>query len=71
MRGPTIKSTPMAHSATIGSLPAAFRMMKAIQVRGVEWCEVYRAAGRVAVKDVLGARMGDLIADLLDDMARR
>ena len=61
----------MPQSATIESLPAAFRMMKAMQAEGVEWGEDYRTAARAALKEVLEARMGDLIAGHLDAMARR
>ena len=44
----------MPQVATITSLPAAFRMMKAMQAEGVEWGEDYRTAvGRAAVVDVL------------------
>ena len=34
----------MPQSATIESLPGAFRMMKAMQAQGVEWGEDYRTA---------------------------
>ena len=61
----------MPHVATIESLPAAFRMMKAMQAEGVEWGEDYRTAARAALKEVLETRMGDLISDHLDAMARR
>ena len=61
----------MPQSATIESLPAAFRMMKAMQAEGVEWGEDYRTAARAALKEVLEARMGDLIVGHLDAMARR
>ena len=46
----------MPQSATIESLPAAFRMMKAMQAEGVEWGEDYRTAARAALKEVLEAR---------------
>jgi hypothetical protein len=39
----------MPQTATIKSLPAAFRMMKAMQAAGVEWGEDYRAGARHAV----------------------
>jgi hypothetical protein len=34
----------MPQTATIKSLPAAFRMLKAMQAEGVEWSEDYRTA---------------------------
>ena len=58
----TMRSTPMPQSATIESLPAAFRIMKAMQAEGVEWGEDYRTAARAALKEVLETRMGDLPA---------
>ncbi len=61
----------MPQSATIESLPAAFRIMKAMQAEGVEWGEDYRTAARAALKEVLETRMGDLISGHLDAMARR
>ena len=39
----------MPQSATIKSLPAAFRMMKAMQAEDVEWGEDYRGAARQAL----------------------
>ena len=66
----TRRSTPMPQSATIESLPAAFRMMKAMEAGGVEWGEDYRTATRAALKQVLETRMGDLISGHLDAMAR-
>jgi hypothetical protein len=44
-------------TATIRSLPAAFRMMKAMQVKGVDWGEDYRQGARDAVADLLRGRM--------------
>ena len=61
----------MPQSVTIESLPAAFRMMKAMRAQGVEWSEDYRSAAGAPLKDILEARMDDLIACRLDDMARR
>lgn len=43
----------MPQSATIESLPAAFRIMKAMQVEGVEWGEDYRTAASAAMEDTL------------------
>ena len=61
----------MSQTATIESLPAAFRMMKAMQAQGVEWGEDYRHAAGDALKEVLQGRMADLVACHLDDMAER
>jgi putative transposase len=59
----------MPQTATIKSLPAAFRMMKAMQAEGVEWGEDYRGAARQAVAEVLQCRMGQLIEQHLERMA--
>ena len=59
----------MPQTATIKSLPAAFRMMKAMQAEGVEWGEDYRGAARQAVAEVLQGRMGQLIEQHLERMA--
>ena len=61
----------MPQAATIESLPAAFRMMKAMEAEGVEWDADYRTAAGAALKRVLETRMDDAIADHLDAMARR
>ena len=61
----------MPQSATIKSLPRAFRMMKAMQAQGIEWCEDYRQAGRAALKDVLEGRMAAGIDRHLVEMAER
>ena len=61
----------MPQVATITSLPAAFRMMKAMQAEGVEWGEDYRTAARAAVVDVLATRMGLAIDRHLERIAER
>jgi hypothetical protein len=61
----------MPQIATITSLPAAFRMMKAMQAEGVEWGEDCRTAARAAVVDVLATRMGLAIDRHLERMAER
>jgi transposase-like protein len=61
----------MPQAATIKSLPAAFRMMKAMQAEGVEWGHDYRTAARAAVVDVLATRMAETIDRHLADMAER
>ena len=45
----------MPQTATIKSLPAAFRMMKAMQAEGVERGEDYRQAARRAVPSCCAA----------------
>ncbi len=61
----------MSQSATIKSLPRAFRMMKAMQAQGIEWGEDYRHAAGAALKDVLQGRMVAGIDDHLAEMAAR
>jgi putative transposase len=59
----------MPQTATIKSLPAAFRMMKAMQAEGVEWGEDYRGSARAALAELLEGRMGRLIDEHLERMA--
>jgi putative transposase len=59
----------MPQSATIRSLPGAFRMMKAMQADGVEWGEDYRQGARQAVAELLRGRMDQLIDEHLELMA--
>jgi transposase-like protein len=61
----------MSQSATIKSLPHAFRMMKAMQAQGVEWGEDYRVAGGAALKAVIEGRMAAGIDRHLAAMAER
>lgn len=61
----------MSQSATINSLPRAFRIMKAMQVQGIEWGEDYRGAAGAALKAVLEGRMAAGIERHLADMAER
>ena len=60
---------PMPQAATIKSLPAAFRMMKAMQAGDVEWGEDYRASARHALAELLEGRMGQLLDEHLERMA--
>ena len=60
----------MPHAVTIRSLPAAFEMMKAMQVEGLEWSDHRRAAGE-ALRDVLQGQMRQAVDRQLDGMARR
>jgi hypothetical protein len=59
----------MPQTATIKSLPAAFRMMKAMQVEGLEWGEAYRGAAQRALADLLEGRMDQLVDAHLERMA--
>jgi putative transposase len=61
----------MPQSATIKSLPRAFRMMEAMQAQGVEWGEDYRGAAGDALKAILSGRMDAAIDRHLAEMARR
>ncbi|MGH6919221.1 MAG: IS256 family transposase, partial [Geminicoccaceae bacterium] len=59
----------MPQTATIKSLPAAFRMLKAMQAEDVEWGEDYRQATRQALAELLEGRMDQLIDEQLERMA--
>jgi len=59
----------MPQTATIKSLPGAFRMMKAMQADGFEWGEDYRQGARDAVAELLRGRMDRLIDEHLERMA--
>jgi len=61
----------MPRSATIKSLPRAFRMMEAMQAQGVEWGRDYRRAAGAALKDVLEGQMAGAIDRHLEEMAAR
>lgn len=61
----------MPQTATIKSLPAAFRMMKAMQAEGVEWGEDYRAGARDALAALLRGRMDRRIDEHLERVAER
>ena len=54
---------------TIKSLPAAFRMMKAMQAEGIEWGEDDRQGARDAVAELLRGRMDPLLDEHLERMA--
>ena len=60
----------MPQTATIESLPRAFRMMKEMQAAGVEWGQDYRHAGAGALKEVLEGGMAAAVDRHLDEMAR-
>ncbi len=59
----------MPQSATIKSLPRAFRMMEAMQAQGIEWGEDYRRAAGAALKEVLEGRMAERIDRHLEEIA--
>ena len=59
----------MPQTATIRSLPAAFRMMKGMQAEGLEWGEDYRGAAQQALTELLEGRMDQLIDEHLERMA--
>jgi len=59
----------MPQTAAIKSLPAAFRLMKAMQAEGVEWGVDDRQSARHAVAQLLRDRMGQLIDEHLERMA--
>ncbi len=61
----------MSQTATINSLPRAFRMMKAMEADGVEWGADYRGAGAEALKAVLEEQMAGAVDRHLVEMARR
>ena len=61
----------MPRSATIKSLPRAFRIMKAMQAQGTEWGEDYRQAAAAALRDILAGRMETSIDRHLSEMAER
>ena len=61
----------MSQTATIKSLPRAFRIMKAMQADGVEWSEDYRGAAAAALKDILFDRMETAIDWHLAGMGER
>ncbi len=61
----------MPQSATIKSLPHAFRMMEEMQGQGIEWGEDYRHAAGAALKDVLEGRMAAGVDRHLEEMAAR
>ena len=61
----------MSQSATIESLPRAFRMMKAMRAEEVEWSEDYRRAAGSALKEILEGRMASGIDRHLADMGAR
>jgi putative transposase len=59
----------MPQTATIKSLPVAFRMLKAMQTQGVEWGEDYRGAARDALAALLESRMAETVDRHLERMA--
>jgi len=60
----------MPHGVTIGSLPAAFEMMKAMQVDDLDWSQDHRLAAGRALRDILEGEMAQAVDRHLDAMAR-
>jgi putative transposase len=61
----------MPHGVTIASLAAAFEMMKAMRVDGLDWSQSYRSAAGQALRDVLQGQMMRAVDRHLEEMARR
>jgi len=61
----------MPHGVTIRSLPAAFEMMKAMQVEGLDWGQDHRLAAGEVLRDILQGEMARMVERHLDAMARR
>lgn len=61
----------MPHAVTIGSLAAAFEMMKAMQVDGLAWSQDHRRAAGQALSEILEGQMAQAIDRHLEEMARR
>ncbi len=61
----------MSQTATIRSLPQAFRIIKEMRMQGDEWGEDYRGAGREVVARVLEERMDEAIDRHLEEVAMR
>ena len=61
----------MPHCVTIASLPAAFEMMKAMRVEGLEWSQDHRWAAGQALREILQDQMARTVDGHLEEMARR
>ncbi len=61
----------MPHAVTIASLPAAFEMMKAMQVEGLDGSPDHRSAACEALRDILEGQMAQAVDRHLERMARR
>jgi len=55
-------------AATIGSLPVAFEVVKAMQAEGLDWGEGYRPLGRQALAAIIEGRMEERVDDWLDGL---
>ena len=60
----------MPHAATIMSVPSAVKVIKRMQLRGVEWGD-YREGGRAAIAQVLQEQMKDRIDRYLEELGQR
>ncbi len=61
----------MPRTVTIESLPEAFAVIKEMQGQDCEWGEDYRAAGRVALAEILEGQMALRVDRHLEEMAAR
>src|SRR3972149_6899027 len=55
-------------AATIGSLPVAFEVVKAMQAEGLDWGEGYRPLGRQALAGISEGRMEERVDAWLDGL---
>jgi len=55
-------------AATIGSLPVAFEVVKAMQAEGLDWGEGYRPLGRQALAAIIEGRMEERVDAWLDGL---
>jgi putative transposase len=60
----------MPQSASIRSLPQALRIIKEMELKGYEWGENYRDAGRRGIREFLECQMRNQIDSYLEEMAR-
>ncbi|MGH6830333.1 MAG: IS256 family transposase [Methylocella sp.] len=61
----------MPRSVTIESLPAAFEMMKAMRMDGLEWGEDYRPLARKALTEIIEGRLHEAVDTHLLRVAER
>jgi len=61
----------MPQSATIRSLPQAFRIIKEMAFQGYEWGEEYRDAGRRGIRELLECQMQNHLDRYLVEMASK
>jgi transposase-like protein len=61
----------MSQTATIRSLPQAFKIIKEMRMHGDEWGEDYRGAGREVLAEIIEGRMDEAIDRHLEEVAKR